>query len=180
MGITAFIPFTMYGDGKATVYEGLPKDIPSSASTGILWLKSFWISLDSLDPSVTLPLTTIVVPDCQFIINGAPAQNLDHLQESFQKRAALLSEFGHTKYPVHIVDVEIGNGNRVLTVQSTSVSVVKTDPQRSEVKVAESTVIDLITTENQLFATKVVSYLDPKPVITKMQELLAAATEGQA
>jgi hypothetical protein len=58
-------------------------------------------------------------------------------------------------------------------------SVVKTDPEKAEVKVAESTVIDLVTVDGQLYASNVVSYLDPTPIITRMQELLARATEAQ-
>ena len=88
----------MYDIGQATTFEGHPADISSNASPGILWLSSYWTSLDSLDASASPPLSTVVTPDCQFIINGAPPKGLDHLQQSFQQRAALLSEFGHTKY----------------------------------------------------------------------------------
>lgn len=52
---------------------------------------------------------------------------------------------------------------------------VKKDPEQLEVKVAESTTIDLITVGERLLASKVISYLDPLPVVTKMQSLMAAA-----
>jgi hypothetical protein len=111
----------MYDIGQATTYEGLPSDISSSAPPGILWLKSFWTSLDSLDTSASPPLTTVVTAECQFHINGASPRGIDHIQESFQQRAAFLGEFGHTKYPVRVVDVDLGDGKRVVSAQSTSV-----------------------------------------------------------
>lgn len=83
--------------GQATVFEGHLTDLPKGASAGIRWLKSFWTSLDSLNVASTPPLSAVVAPDCQFIINGGSPQGLDHLQQAFQQRAVLLSRFGHTQ-----------------------------------------------------------------------------------
>lgn len=58
-------------------------------------------------------------------------------------------------------------------------SVVKSDPEHAEVKVAESTSIDLVTVDGQLLGSNVVSYLDPTPVVAKMQELMVAVVEAQ-
>jgi hypothetical protein len=111
----------MYDIGSATTFEGLPSDISSSAPPGILWLNAYWTSLDSLDASTTPPLATVVIPDCQFNINGAAPQGLDHIQESFQQRATFLSSFSHTRYPVRVIDVDLDDGRRLLNVQSISV-----------------------------------------------------------
>ncbi|KIW00738.1 uncharacterized protein PV09_07722 [Verruconis gallopava] len=161
----------MYDIGQATTFDGLPADISSNAPEGILWLKSFWTSLDSLDTSASPPLTAVVSPVCQFRVNGSEPRDLNHIQESFSQRSQFLSEFGHTKYPVKVIDVDLGNGKRLLSVQSTSVSVIKADPDQTELRVAESTVIELETYEGKLLATNVVSYLDPMPVLAKMQEV---------
>jgi hypothetical protein len=111
----------MYDIGQARTYEGLPSEVMSSAPPGIFWLKSFWASLDSLDISASPPLTTVVTADCQFHINGATPRGLDHVLESLQQRANFLSEFGHTKYPVRVIDVDLDEGRRILSVQSSSV-----------------------------------------------------------
>ena len=115
----------MYDIGQATTYEGSPSEISSSAPEGILWLRSFWTCLDSLNPAVSPPLDTVVTPECQFTINGAPPRSLQDLRDSHAQRAALLSEFSHTKYPVKVIDVDLGSGTRLLSVQSTSVYVWK-------------------------------------------------------
>jgi hypothetical protein len=83
--------------GEAYIFEGSPESIPSDASPGTLWLKSFWESLDSLDATTAPSLAKVVTSNCQFHINGAPPKDLKHLQQSFEQRTALLSEFSHTK-----------------------------------------------------------------------------------
>lgn len=111
----------MYDLGQASTFEGLPSEISEKASPGILWLQKFWTITDTLDISGHPSLIQVVTSDCQFHINGAEPRHLGDMHESFQKRAGLLSEFGHTKYPVRIIDVDLGEGKRLLSVQSTSV-----------------------------------------------------------
>jgi hypothetical protein len=57
--------------------------------------------------------------------------------------------------------------------------VIKADPEQTELRVAESTIIDLETLEGKLLAFNVVSYLDPTPVVAKIQEIMAATAETQ-
>jgi hypothetical protein len=183
-----------YDLGTATIYAGLPAEISENASSGILWLKSLWTVLDSLDPATAVPLSTVATLDCRFIINGAPPRSPGDIEAMFVQRANLLGEFGHTRYPVRIVDIDLGEGKRLVNVQGTSLSVkfklfessrdiflltntnfssvIKADPEKTELKVAEMTVAELLTVDGKLLATTIGSYLDPSPVAQKMQEIM--------
>lgn len=147
--------------------------IPADASTGLLYLKNMLPALDSLDPSPNA-IVRHLSPDARFIINGGSPVPAKEILGMLEARAGKLSEFYHD---VKVAwDVEKDGGKRTVMYESVSVTVLRNDPEKVEVKVPEFNIIELEPMDSSvsdLRAVELRCYMDAKPVMQRISELAA-------
>lgn len=120
---------------------------------------------DSIDPS-TNPLPGHLSPDARFIVNGGSPVPAKETLDMLAARAGKLGEFYHE---VKIaLDVEKDGGKRTVWYESVSVTVLRNDPEKMEVKVPEFNIVELERMDggiSELQAVELRSYIDAKPVM---------------
>jgi hypothetical protein len=149
---------------KVFVHDGPCDSISDDATPGLLFLKIMIPALDSLEPSVST-LSQFLASNAHFIFNGGPPATKDGVLAMLSARGDSLSDIRHDIKRAW--DLEKDGGKRTLIFECVSVSVFKKDRQNTEVKVAESTVVELEPTEGGflgLAAVELRTYMDPSPI----------------
>ncbi|KAK9350551.1 hypothetical protein V1523DRAFT_73998 [Lipomyces doorenjongii] len=167
---------------QQSVYLGEYHSIPEDASPGLLFLKEFLPVLDSLDENVSI--APFLSSNARFIM-GNTITSADSFATMARIRSSKLSFFCHRV--MHAWDIAgpaataDGNGStRTVLYESVSITKFKDDPQQVAVEVPEFNVIELQSTASdpsKFVAVELRSYLDPKPVLLRRQQLQSSPKE---
>jgi hypothetical protein len=120
-----------------SIHQGSQESIPSNASPGLLFLKTFLPILDSLDDASS-SIPTYVSPKAQFIMNHEPPLSVEKLSEMFSIRREMLQLFKHDVTKAWEISRE---GGCTVIFESTSTTQFKDDDV--ELEVAEMNVWEL-------------------------------------
>jgi hypothetical protein len=107
--------------GTYTHYNGNLSDIPESASPGLRFLQKYITAIDSLDQaSPVIVLDQLILPTTTFATNGGDPAPAKQVQQMFSKRAEMLSDFSHSKFPIDAFDLKGEDGKRTVTCECAS------------------------------------------------------------
>lgn len=140
-------------------HHGSIDTIPSDASLGLLFLKSFLPIIDSLNFDGEA-LSKLLTPDATFNINHHAPMATEIVLSVLSNRSTMVAKFGHELDTVW--DIAKEDGTRTVLYQSTSTTVFKDDSE--ELKVKEFNVIELVSTEDGLKAWQLRTYMDASPI----------------
>jgi hypothetical protein len=160
----------------ASIHKGSYQSIPSDASPGLIWLKSFLPILDSLNSQDHTALHEYLGPTATFAINNGEPKLAEQVLPMLAMRSTMVSKFLHD---VHTVwDVGKEDGRRTVLYESTSTTVFKNDEEGQEIKVKEFNIIELEKGDNDaLAAVELRTYMDPSPVSARAQTVMAKKGE---
>jgi hypothetical protein len=99
-----------------THFKGPLQSIPSNASPGILYLKSFLPIVDSKKVN----LQDIISPEALLVSNGSPPTKFTDVLPMFERRSEMLDHFSHEDYPVEAWDLAGADGKRTVIFASIS------------------------------------------------------------
>ncbi|KAK9482761.1 hypothetical protein V1527DRAFT_316580 [Lipomyces starkeyi] len=168
---------------QKSVHVGEYHSIPDDASPGLLFMKEFLPVLDSLNENTSI--AKFVLPETRFIV-GDNIINADAFATMVRVRSSKLSFFYH--HVKHAWDLpapsmagdDRSSGRRTVLYESVSITKFKDDPQQLPVQVPEFNVIELepsASDRGKFVAVELRSYLDPKPVIQRREQLRSSATD---
>jgi hypothetical protein len=156
------------------IHHGAPSAITPSGSPGLLFLKSFFPLLDSLEPADALKLKNDVLPTAQFIINGTSIGTTEQVIPMLSMRAQKLARFKHEVDIIWDILPAHDQKKRTVMYESTSVTVFKED--KEEVKVREFNIIELEDQgEGSWKAMELRTFMDTSPVRDKGKKIAEAA-----
>jgi hypothetical protein len=108
-------------DGTYTSYIGPLSNLPEDAALGLRFLVNYISAIDALDQNaLDIGLDQLLEPNTTFTTNGGvpvPGKQIRHM---FLKRADMLSDFSHTKFPVKAVDLVADGGRHTVICECTS------------------------------------------------------------
>lgn len=183
-----------------TFHTGPAASIPSTASPGLLFLKSFLAAIDSLDPTPH-PLDHLVADHATLILGNNPPSHSSRIRPMLEVRSKHLEKFGHE---LHLAwDIELpgqrsgdtdtdtdtsegkGKGRRRRTVmfEATSATVFKNDPDHFEIKVKEFNILELedaVDGDARLVAAEIRTYLDGRPVQDRAARLHSQSSYAES
>lgn len=163
----------MQSSPTTTLHSGTAASIPSTASPGLLFLKSFLEAVNSLDTDQTKPLDSLVTDNAVLILGNKPPFHADRVRPMLEGRSKHLEKFemgltqawdielplsssqsssgknevkgGNEKTAKQQKTITEGTEKRMRTVmfEATSTTIFKNDPDRFEIKVKEFTVLEL-------------------------------------
>jgi hypothetical protein len=156
-----------------TIHQGPYQDIPSSASPGLLFLKSFLPLLDSLVEDELSQLPALLAPQATFRINNAPPTPAEKVLPMLSMRAAKVARFAHEVETAW--DIPRGGG-RTVAYESTSVTVFKDDKEEVECKVKEFNLIELVEVEEGAWKAETLkTWMDSAPVTDRAKAVMGAS-----
>ena len=149
-----------------TIHHGSQESIPSNASTGLLFLKTFLPILDSLEKASS-SIPAYVSPKAQFIINNEPL-SVEKLSAMLSKRREMLQLFKHDVSKAWEIQREGG-----CTVIFESLSTTQFKDDDVELEVAEMNVWELEGAEGNggLKLVEARCWMDPAVVQSRAREI---------
>jgi len=150
-----------------SIHHGSRESIPSNASSGLLFLKTFLPILDSLkEASSSIP--GYVSPNAQFIMNHGSPLSVEKLSEMFSIRREMLQLFKHDISKAWEIQREGG-----CTVIFESVSTTQFKGDDVELGVAEMNVWELEVAEGNggLKLVEARCWMDPAVVQSRAREI---------
>lgn len=155
-----------------SIHQGSYQSISSDASPGLVWLKSFMPTIDSLNGGDYTALQQYLGPRATFITNNSEPKLAEQVLPMLAMRSTMVSKFLHD---VHTVwDIGKEDGKRTVLYESTSTTVFKDDEEGQEILVREFNIIELATNDQGvLTAVELRTYMDPSPVSSRAQTVMA-------
>lgn len=153
-----------------TIYKGPYQTIGADSSPGLLYLKAFLQTIDSLEIDHVAELPKLLHPDAIFAVNNNPGVRAADTLSMFQKRPAKVAKFGHDTHTSW--DIAHGDGSRTVMFESTSFTVLREDEEGVETRVREFSVLELVRWDGGLRALELKTYMDPSPAIERAQEIM--------
>jgi hypothetical protein len=107
--------------GTYTSHTGHLNDLPPNTSIGLKFLAKYLDAVDSLNQTSTpAVLDQLIAPTATFSTNGGDSVPVKQVQQMFTKRAEMLSDFSHTRFPVKAFDLEASSGKRSIVCECVS------------------------------------------------------------
>jgi hypothetical protein len=107
--------------GTYTSYAGQIGHLPQNTSTGLKFLAKYFDAVDSLDQtSAPVVLDRLLAPSATFCTNGGDPVPAKQVQQMFAKRADVLSDFSHSRFPLTAFDMEVSGGKRNIICECVS------------------------------------------------------------
>jgi len=165
---------------KAHIHTGPHHTIPSTASPGLRFLKTFLPAMDSLNPGAD-PLGQYLAPDAAFIINGGEPTSAETILGMMEMRSRRLKTFRRDLKHVWDVEMEDGSGRRVVMYESVSVTIFRDDPDEKAIEVAEFSTIELEPVDGGegtgfagfegLAASVLKTFMDANPIMRRLKQI---------
>jgi hypothetical protein len=111
----------MVNTGTYTSFTGEIDHLPQNTSDGLKFLAKYLDAIDSLDQkSVPVVLDRLIAPSTTFCTNGRDPVPAKRVQQMFNKRAEMLSDFSHTRFPLTAFDLVVNGSKRSIVCECVS------------------------------------------------------------
>jgi len=104
-----------FSKGTFTHFTGRLSSIDNESSPGLRFLAGYLKAVDELDQTAVVPpLAQFLDPSATITMNNSKPSAYATLQKMFNQRIEMLSEFGHSHFPVEAYDLLHEDGSHVV------------------------------------------------------------------
>jgi hypothetical protein len=151
-----------------SIHHGSRESIPSNASRGLLFLKTFLPILDSLAEDVSSSIPAYVSSKAQFIMNHEPPLSFEKLSEMFSTRREMLQLFKHNVSKAWEIQRE---GGGTVIFESVSTTQFKDDDVELEVSEMNAWELEVAEGTGELKLVEARCWMDPAVIQSRAREI---------